>query len=54
MNDMRKNILLAAPFLFLFSITISAQEDVSQAKWQENKIVIDGHDSENNESRMEH
>lgn len=43
---MRKNILFAAPILLLFTIASSAQEDVSPAKWQENKIVIDGRDSE--------
>jgi hypothetical protein len=42
---MRK-IILSGSFFFAFAVTLFAQEDVSLSKWQENKIVIDGHISE--------
>jgi hypothetical protein len=43
---MRKIILFVSFFFFVFAVSLSAQEDVSPSKWQENKIVIDGHISE--------
>ena len=44
---MIKKLVLAALFIFVYNQMVSAQEeDVSQAKWQKNKIVIDGDDNE--------
>jgi uncharacterized membrane protein YgcG len=45
-TNMRKNIPLAAIAFFVFATTVSAQEDISEAKWQSTPIVIDGHDAE--------
>ncbi len=39
-------ILLITTTFFSIATTLSAQEDVSQAKWQSTPIVIDGHDAE--------
>ncbi|MCW3116459.1 MAG: hypothetical protein JWM28_541, partial [Chitinophagaceae bacterium] len=40
-----QKIIIAAAFFSLVT-TVSAQEDVSEAKWQSTQVVIDGHNAE--------
>jgi len=41
-----RRIVFGIAVMFFFATRVSAQEDVSPAKWQTSKIVVDGHDDE--------